>query len=163
MSCLSNLTKFTISMIETPNKPLNVQVYREQLSVHPEPYTLSVRWDPPDNSHKFDFEHFRVHVLSEQNSRFILNGTTMEPEYRFISDIIPPFDNVHISVSAVSKCSHQGLRSSAIIEWRDGIGGVMSTNAPNTVKTNKDPTALKEYESKDVINCGKFNNNIIIG
>ena len=145
-------------MIETPNKPLNIQVYRsrEQLSEY------TVTWDPPVNSHKFDLEHFKVYALSEQNSTFI-NGTTMEPEHRFISDIIPPFGNVHISVSAVSKCSHQGLRSSAIIEWTDGIGGVKSTNVPNTVKTDKDPTALKEYESKDVINCGKFNNNIIIG
>ena len=62
-------------MIETPTKPLNAQVNREKL--YPELYTLSVRWDPPDNSDKFDLEHFKVHALSEHNNRYI-NGTSME-------------------------------------------------------------------------------------
>ena len=123
--------------------PLNVQVNKVQISVHPARYTLSVRWDPPDNSENFDLEHFKVHALSEYNNRYI-NGTTTELGYRFNSDIIPPFGTVHISVSAVSKCSQQGLRSSAV-EWREGTDRPMFTSGPNTVKTDKDPTALKEY------------------
>ena len=137
-------------MIETPNKPLNVQVSREQLHVYPESYTLSVRWDPPDNSDKLDLEHFKVLALSEHNNRYIANGTTTELGYRFNSDIIPLIGNVHISVSVVSKCSQQGLRSSAV-EWREDTNRDMFTSGPNTVKTDMDLTALKEY---DVINCG---------
>ena len=64
-------------MIKTPTKPLNVQVNREKLPVYPELYTLSVRWDPPDNSDKFDLEHFKAHALSEHNNKYI-NGTSME-------------------------------------------------------------------------------------
>ena len=64
----------------------------------------------------------------------------MEHQWNYgYRDIIPLFGNVHISVSAVSKCSHQGLRSSAIIEWRDGIDRPMCTSGPNNimVKTDK--------------------------
>ena len=138
------------SFIEIPNMPLNVQVNKVQLSVHLERYTLSVSWDPPDNSENFDLEHFKVHALLEQNSRYI-NKTTKELGYHFNSDIIPPLGNVRITVSAVSKCSQEGLRSSAV-EWREDTDRAVFTSDPNTaaVKTDKDLTALKEYES-DII------------
>ena len=105
--------------------PLTVRVDRVQLSIHPEPYTLSVRWDVPDNSEKFDLEEFKVHTfstLSEQQSRCIVNETTAKLEY-FISDIIPPQMimnvNITVTVTAISKCSQQGVRSHAVV-WSKG-------------------------------------------
>ena len=86
---------------------------------------------------------------AEQNNRYyIVNGTTTELGYHFNSDIIPgpALGNVHITVTvtAVSKCSQQGLRSSAV-EWREDTDRPMFTSGPNTVKTDKNPTVLKEY------------------
>ena len=125
----------TSIIIETPNMPLNVRVDRVQLSVHPEPYTFSVRWDVPDNSEKFDLEGFKVRafaMLSEQESRCIVNETTIKLEYYFISDIIPPQMNINttVTVTAISKCSQQGVRSHAVV-WSKGedVDKIMFTSA----------------------------------
>ena len=109
-------------MLETPQVPLNVRVNKvQQLSV---PNIISVSWDVPDNNERFDLEHFKVHIMLPEQENCIANGTSMEPEYRFHSDMIPSQTNsihiltVHVTVTAVSKCSQQGLRSPRI-EWRD--------------------------------------------
>ena len=75
------------------------------------PCRLSVSWDAPDNSKKFDLDHFKVHILLPEQESYIANGTSMEPEYLFHSDsvMIPPQSSIHITVTAVSKCSQQGL------------------------------------------------------
>ena len=103
-----------------PNMPLNVQVnrYRQQFSLNnPSPYTLFVSWDAPENSEKFDLDYFKVHIMQE--SQYIANGTSMEQEYYFHSDVIPPQTDVNIVVTAVNKCSQQGLRSHYRVEWSD--------------------------------------------
>ena len=80
----------------------------------------------PNNNERFDLEHFKVHIMLPEQENCIANGTSMIPEYRFHSDMIPLQANsiiltVHVTVTAVSKCSQQGLRSQRI-EWRDDTG-----------------------------------------
>lgn len=108
-------------MIETPNIPLNVQV--NKVLQLPAPYMLSMTWEVPDNSEKFDLEHFKVHIMLPEQDSYIANGTSMKPEYRFHSDMIPSqTDSIHIHVTAVSKCSQQGLRSVThrnVSDWRE--------------------------------------------
>ena len=69
-------------------------------------------WDPPDNSKKFDLDHFKVHIMlpEPEFQSYIANGTSMESEYHFHSDIvmIPPQNSIHVAVTAVSKCSLSG-------------------------------------------------------
>ena len=78
-----------------------------QLSV---PCILSVSWDPPNNSKKFDLDHFKVHVMLLEQESYIANGTSMEPEYHFHSDnvMVPPQSSTRVIVTAVSKCSLSG-------------------------------------------------------
>ena len=78
-----------------------------QLSV---PCILSVSWDPPDNSKKFDLDHFKIHIMLPEQESYIANGTSMEPEYHFHSDsvMIPPQSSTRVIVTAVSKCSLSG-------------------------------------------------------
>ena len=67
--------------------------YRVQLSA---PYMFSVSWDMPDNIEKFDFDHFKVHIMLPERENYITYGTSMESEYHFHSDVIPPqTDMVH--------------------------------------------------------------------
>ena len=130
-------------MIETPNIPLHVQVnsYRVQLSA---PYMLSVSWDVPDNNEKFDFDHFKIHIMLPEQESYIANGTSMESEYHFHSDVIPPqTDIVHVVVTTVSKCSQQGNRSLAVeFEWAEAQVTI-STNVPDT--PHKLETTFKGY------------------
>ena len=82
---------------------------RVQLSA---PCRLSVSWDPPDNSKKFDLDHFKVHIMlpEPEVQSYIANGTSMESEYHFHSDsvTIPPQNRIHVAVTAVSKCCLSG-------------------------------------------------------
>ena len=85
-------------------------------------------------------------MLPEQES-YIANGTSMEPEYHFHSDVIPSQNsNIHITVTAISKCSQQGLRSPRV-EWReDTLNDIKAVvpNDPDTVsKTETGPEELK--------------------
>ena len=109
---------------------------RVQLSA---PCRLSVSWDPPDNSKKFDLDHFKVHIMLpdlEQES-YIANGTSMEPEYHFHSEsvMVPPQNRIHIAVVAVSKCSQQSLSGSLAVElgWRKVTEKIAFTNVLHTV------------------------------
>ena len=67
-------------------------------------------WDPPDNSKKFDLDHFKVHIMLPEQENYVANGTSMEPEYHFHSDniVVPPQTSIHVVVTAVSKCSLSG-------------------------------------------------------
>ena len=101
--------------IETPNVPLNVLVSGVQLSA---PCRLSVSWDPPNNSKKFDLDHFKVHILLPEPENYIANGTSMEPVYHFHLDsvMVPPQSSIHVAVTAVSKCSQHRLSGPFAIE-----------------------------------------------
>ena len=131
-----------------PNVPLKVRVSRAQLSA---PYRLSVSWDPPDNSNKFDLDHFKVHIMLpdlEQVS-YIANGTSMEPEYHFHSEsvMVPPQNRIHIAVIVVSKCSQQSLSGPLAIElgWREVTEKTVFTNALDVVnKTDNGPIEYKD-------------------
>ena len=120
-----------------PNEPLNVQVNRVQLSA---PCTHSVSWDMPDNNEKFDLEHYKIHIMLPEQERYIANGTSMEPEYHFHSDMIQSQNsNIHVTVTAISKCSQQSL-SSPRVEWReDTLSDIKAvvTNDPGTISKTK--------------------------
>jgi hypothetical protein len=96
-----------MTYIETPNVPLNVWVSSVHLSA---PCTLSVSWDAPDNSKKFDLDHFKVHIMLPELESYIANGTSMEPAYHFRSDnaMVPPQNSIHVTIAAVSKCGLSG-------------------------------------------------------
>ena len=127
-----------------PNVPLNVRVDRVQLSA---PCRLSVNWDVPDNNNKFDLEHFKIHIMLPEQETHIANGTSMEPEYHFHSDnvMILPQNSMHVTVTAVSSCSQEGLKALAVeLGWREVTDKAMFTNVSDAVsKTENDP---KEYE-----------------
>ena len=67
-------------------------------------------WDAPDNSKKFDLDHFKVHIMPPEQESYVTNGTSMEPEYHFHSEsvIVPPQNSIRVAVTAVSKCSLSG-------------------------------------------------------
>ena len=90
----------------------------------------------PDNSERFDLEYFIVYVLSQQENSYIANGTSTKLEYYFNLDniLIPKQSNVHIIVTAVNKCSQEGLRSHALnLEWRKSISKAEFSNTSDTV------------------------------
>jgi hypothetical protein len=114
-------------------------------------YTLSLIWDPPDNSKKFDLDHFKVHIILPEQDSYIANGTSMEPEYHFHSDnvlMVPAQNSIHVTVTAVSKCSQQGLSGPFAIEvgWREVTD---KTNIPAVSKTGSGPN---KYELNQIQN-----------
>ena len=145
MNIINNIHTVT----EVPRRPLNVQISQVQLSTHLGTNAVSVLWDAPYNSEKFDLEHFKVNVLSDQV--YIENGTTTELEYRF-NPIIPPQSSIQIVVTAISKCSQEGHRSLAV-EWREIINNAVPTNVPDPV--NNIITAKAIYDAE--IDLTKFN------
>ena len=80
----------------------------------------------PDNSDKFDLEHFKVHIVLPEQETYIANGTNMEPEYH-------------------RQCSQQGLRAPAVeLGWREVTDKAMFTNVSDVLsKTENGP---KEYK-----------------
>ena len=111
-----------------------------------------MRWEAPDNSEKFDLEYYKVYILSEQENSYIANGTSTALEYQFnLDNMIPLRSNVHIIVTAVSKCSQEGLRSHAL-EWRENINKAAFTNVPGTVKMGSVSTTFKDYDNLIMIN-----------
>ena len=145
-------------MLETPNTPRNVQMNKSA------PYMLSVTWDAPENYERFDLEHFKVHIMLPEQETYIANGTSMIPEYRFHSDVIPSENNnIHIRITAVSKCSQQHvaapLRPVAhsiriLSEWREnpGIIAGLVTRASSTVSNSE---SEKDFGDQTNMN-GKF-------
>lgn len=127
--------------------PLNVQVnkFRVQSSAHPIPYyTLFVSWDAPVNSEKFDLQHFKVHIMLPEQESYILNGTSMEPEYHVCPDMIQ--NDIRVTITTVSKCSQQGLsyRSPRIVnEWREDTDKIVFTKVPDTVRNTE--KAFNDY------------------
>ena len=138
-----------------PNVPLKVRVNQVQLSA---PCRLSVSWDPPDNSKKFDLDHFKVHINImlpdlEQES-YIANGTSMEPEYHFHSDsvTVPPQNRIHIAVIAVSKCSQQSLSGPLAVELgsREVTEKTVFTNDIVLDAVSKTDNGPKEYKDNNI-------------
>ena len=106
-------------------------------------------WDPPDNSKKFDLDHFKVHIMLPEQGSYINNGTSMEPEYHFHSDnvMLPSQNSVHvmITVAAVSKCSQQGPSGPfPVVFNREENNEVVLTTVPDVVSKIEGP---KEYIS----------------
>ena len=134
--------------IETPSVPLNVQVSRSRVQLST-PCSLSVSWDPPENSKRFDLDHFKVHImLPDQAKSYIANGTSMEPEYHFHSDdvVIPAQNSIHVMVTAVSKCnSQQSLSGPFAVDLNEvNPDKIMLTNFPDVLsRTDRGP---KVYE-----------------
>jgi hypothetical protein len=104
-----------------------------------------VSWDAPNNSKKFDLDHFKVHIMLPEQDSYIANGTSMEPEYHFHSDnvlMVPAQNSIHVTVTAVSKCSQQGLSGPFAVEFIDNpeVDEAMLINARDVVnKTESDP------------------------
>lgn len=150
-----------------PSRPLNVQISRVQLFTPLGTSTASVLWDAPYNSEKFDLEHFKVNVLSDQV--YIENGTTTEYEYHINPDdiIVPPQSNIiQIVVTAVSKCSQEGHRSRSLaVEWSEIINDAVPTNVPDTVNNINTKTAIYDAEIDVIKANGKnlyYYNTVII-
>lgn len=85
-------------------------------------YTLSVRWEAPDNSDRFDLEHFRVQAFTSESAEivYLLNGTTTELEYYFDFKTLPLKSNISIMVAAVSRCGQEGPTSSTVVVPENG-------------------------------------------
>ena len=85
------------------------------------PYSLTVQWDAPANNDKFDLEYYTIQVLSSEVGNLkgrTLNVTGSELEYPFgliMNSSFPQYELSNLTVSAVSKCSHQGPEASATI------------------------------------------------
>ena len=112
---------------------------------------LIVSWDPPDNSEKFDLQHFKIHIMlpEQEFQSYIANGSSIEPEYHIHSDMIPSQnDIIHITVTTVSKCSQQGIsyrspRIDNVNEWREDADKDVFTKVPNTVRMTE--KAFSDY------------------
>ena len=132
-----------------PNVPLNVRVNRSRLQLSA-PCTLSVSWDTPSNSKKFDLGHFKVHIMLPEPESYIANGTSMEPEYHFHSEsiMVPPQSSIHITVAAISKCSQQSFSGPLALElgWREVTEKIVFTNILDALsKTDS------EYKDNSII------------
>ena len=116
---------------------------RVQLSA---PCTLSVNWDAPDNSKKFDLDHFKVHIMLPEPQWYIANGTSMEPEYHFHSDsvMVPPQNSIHVAVISVSKCSLSG--PSFVVELNPKVNDrAVFTSVHDVIsKTESGPNEYKQ-------------------
>ena len=107
-------------------------------------------WDPPDNSKKFDLDHFKVHIMLQEQESYITNGTSVEPEYHFHSDnvMLLSQNSIHVTVTvaAISKCSQQGPSGPAfpvVLNEENDDSEVMLTNVPDVVSKIDD--GPKEY------------------
>lgn len=131
---------------EIPNMPLNVEVNTGstvQQSVRTSQvmfYAFSVRWDVPDNIDRFDLEYFKVQAfIAEPGTGYFLNRTSTELEYQF--NFLPLQSDVHITVTAVSKCSQQGPRSLQVVWMKNtgpGVVAFMANNQTGILTTSKD-------------------------
>ena len=136
-----------------PNVPLNVRVNTSRLQLSA-PCTLSVSWDIPGNSKKFDLDHLKVHIMLPEPESYIAIGTSMEPEYHFHSESItvPPQSSIHITVAAISKCSQQSLSGPLAVElgWREVTEKTVFTNVLDAL--SKTDTSPKEYKDNNSTN-----------
>jgi hypothetical protein len=113
-----------------------------------------VSWDPPNNSKKFDLDHFKVHIILPEQDSYIANGTSMESEYHFHSDnvLVPPQNrlSIHVTVTAVSKCFQQGLSRLFAVEvgWREVTD---KTNVPSVSKTGSGPNEYELIQNGNII------------
>ena len=134
-----------IVYLETPNVPLKILVSGVQFSA---PCTLLVSWDPPDNSKKFDLDHFKVHIMLPEQVSYIANGTSMEPEYHFHSDsvMVPPQNSIHVAVTAVSKCSLSGPSFTVHVELNPKVNDrAVFTSVHDVIsKTESGPEEYKQ-------------------
>ena len=83
------------------------------------PYSLTVRWDAPANSDKFDLEHYTIQALSsETDKKYELNVTGSKLEYPFgliTNTSVLQNELSNLSVSAVSRCFQKGLETSTTL------------------------------------------------
>ena len=99
------------------------------------PYALSVSWNPPDNSKKFDLDHFKVCIILPEQENCIANGTSMEPEYYFHSDsvMILPQNSIHVTVTTVNRCSQERLSGPLAVELNEINDKSVFTNVSDVV------------------------------
>jgi hypothetical protein len=112
-------------------------------------------WDAPNNSKKFDLDHFKVHIKLPELESYIANGTSMEPEYHFHSDnvIVPPQNVIHVTVTAVSKCSQQGLSGPYAVNPDVIDNYVMLTNVHDVIsKTESGPKEFMYSHHNNMMN-----------
>ena len=86
--------------------------------MHPDrslPYSLTVQWESPANSDKFDLDHYTIQALSSVvDKRYELNVTGSKLEYPFgliMNTSILQHELSNLSVSAVSRCSQKGVEA----------------------------------------------------
>ena len=128
---------------EIPNKPTNVRVSPVHHATHSEVpkqthHTLSVTWDAPNNIDQFDLESYKVFgSITHQETGIQYNSTYKSDINHGHVFIIPHNHTVHITVKAISKCSHESIESNPAI-W-----GVSDTEQLPFASPTKMPTLNK--------------------
>ena len=148
--------------------PLTVAVSPVHLPVQtPQsiPDTVTVTWEKPENSEKFDLEYFKIQAVLvselETGTHYSINGTTTELQY-LLTLPLQSSASITITVTAISKCSQQlghGSRRWMIL--------VPFTRHPYTIQTEESPSAVKiddhiGINGKNIIRAICYNNNSFI-
>ena len=111
--------------------------------MHPDrslPYSLTVQWESPANSDKFDLDHYTIQALSSVvDKRYELNVTGSKLEYpfgRIMNASILQHELSNLSVSAVSRCSQKGLEASTTLSTQNVGPGPMDVSTDSSVGSN---------------------------